>query len=79
LKKTFEKCRRYGISLKPKKSHFAMEEGKILGHIVSLEGIKIDPERVKAIQQIDIPRNKKSIQSFIGKIIFLRRFIPNFA
>jgi hypothetical protein len=56
-----------------------MEEGNLLGHIVSPEGIKIDPERVKAIQQIDIPRNKKSIQSFIGKIIFLRRFIPNFA
>ena len=56
-----------------------MEEGKILGHIVSLEGIKIDPERVKDIQQIDILRNKKSIQSFIGKINFWRRFIPNFA
>jgi hypothetical protein len=79
LKQTFKKCRRYGISLNPKKSHFSMEEGKLLGHIVSPEGIKIDPERVKAIQQIDIPRNKKSIQSFIGKIIFLRRFIPNFA
>jgi hypothetical protein len=79
LKQTFEKCRRYGISLNPKKSHFAMEEGKILGHIVSKEGIKIDPERVKAIQRIEIPRNKKFIQYFIGKIIFLRRFIPNFA
>ena len=41
LKHTFEKCRRYGISLNPKKSHFAMEEGKLLGHIVSPEGIKI--------------------------------------
>jgi hypothetical protein len=56
-----------------------MEEGKLLGHIVSPEGIKIDPERVKVIQLIDILRNKKSIQSFIGKINFLRRFIPNFA
>jgi hypothetical protein len=79
LKQTFEKCRRYGISLNPKKSHFAMEEGKLLGHIVSPEGIKIDLERVKAIQLIDILRNKKSIHSFIGKINFLRRFIPNFA
>ena len=50
LKQTFEKCRRYDISLNPKKSHFSMEEGKILGHIVSPEGIKIDPERVKSIQ-----------------------------
>jgi hypothetical protein len=79
LKQTFEKCKRYGISLNPKKSHFSMEEGKLLRHIVSIEGIKIDPERVKAIQQIDILRNKKSIESFIGKINFLRRFIPNFA
>ena len=55
-----------------------MEERKLLGHIVSPEGIKIDPQRVKAIQQIDIPRNNKSIQYFIGKINFLRRFIPNF-
>jgi hypothetical protein len=78
LKQTFEKCRRYDISLNPKKSHFSMEEGKLLGHIVSPEGIKIDPERVNAIKKIGIPRNKKSIQSFIGKINFLRRFIPNF-
>jgi hypothetical protein len=78
LKKTFEKCRRYGISLNPKKSHFSTEEGKLLGHIVSPEGIKIDPKRVKAIQQIDIPRNTNSIQSFIGKIDFLRRLILNF-
>jgi hypothetical protein len=56
-----------------------MEEGKLVGHIASPKGIKIDPERVKAIQHIYIPRNKKSIQYFIGEINFLRIFIPNFA
>jgi hypothetical protein len=55
-----------------------MPEGKLLGHIISAGGIKIDPKRVDAIQEIEIPRNKKSIQSFIGKINFLRRFVPNF-
>jgi hypothetical protein len=79
LKQTFEKCRRFGLPLNPKKSHFAMQEGKILGHIVSKDGIKIDPKRVEAIDTINIPRNVKEIQSFLGKIIFLRRFIPNFA
>jgi hypothetical protein len=78
LKQTFEKCRRFGLSLNPKKSHFAMREGKLLGHIVSRDGIKIDPSRVEAIDTINIPRNVKEIQSFLGKIIFLRRFIPNF-
>ena len=56
-----------------------MQEGKLIGHIVSADGIKIDPERVKAIMKITIPRNKKEIQSFIGKINFLIWFIPNFA
>jgi hypothetical protein len=40
LKQTFEKCRRYIISLNPKKSHFSMEEGKLLGHIVSPKVLK---------------------------------------
>jgi len=78
LKQTFKKCRRYDISLNPKKSLFSMHEGKLLGYIVSTGGIKIDPKRVNAIERIDIPRNKKVIQSFIGEINFLRRFIPNF-
>jgi hypothetical protein len=79
LKHTFEKCEKFSLSLDPKKSHFAMREGKLLGHIVSREGIKIDPKRVEAIDTINIPRNIKEIQSFLGKIIFLRRFIPIFA
>ena len=79
LKQTFEKCRKFDLSLNPKKSHFVMQEGNILGHIVSKEGIKVDPKRVKDIDTINIPRNIKEIQSFLGKINFLKRFIPNFA
>jgi hypothetical protein len=78
LRQVFLKCRRYGLSLNPKKSHFSLEQGKLLGHIVCVDGVKIDPARVIAIQNISIPRTKKEIQSFLGKINFLRRFIPNF-
>ena len=65
----------FGVSLNPKKSHFALEEGKLLGHIISKDGIKIDLARVEAIGQIALPGNKKEVQSFIGKVNFLRRFI----
>jgi hypothetical protein len=61
LKQTFKKCRKFSLSLNPKKSHFAMQEGKLLGHIVSREGIKIDPKRVEGIDTINIPRNRKEI------------------
>ena len=55
-----------------------MQEGKLIGHLVSTDGIRIDPERVKAILKISLPRSKKDVQSFIGKINFLRWFIPKF-
>ena len=79
LEKVFQKCRRFGLSLNPKKSLFAMQEGKLLGHIVSAEGVRIDPDRVEAIQALPLPRSKKEVQAFLGRINFLRRFISNFA
>ena len=68
---------KFGIYLK--KSHFALEESKHLGHIISKDGINIDPSRLEAIEQIAIPRSKKKVQSFIGKVNFLRRSILNCA
>jgi hypothetical protein len=78
LKKVFLKCRRFGLSLNPKKSLFAMKEGNLLGHIVSAEGVRIDPSRVEALQTLSLPRSKKEVQAFLGKINFLRRFVSNF-
>jgi hypothetical protein len=71
LRRVFEKCRRFGISLNPKKILFGLEEGKLLGHIISKDGIKIDPSRIEAIQKLEHPRNIKELQSFIGRINFL--------
>jgi len=61
LRVIFHKCRKFRISLNPKKSLFSIEEGKLLGHIISKDGIKIDPSWVEAIQQIDFPRSEKEI------------------
>lgn len=41
--------------------NFALEEGKLLGRIISKDDIKIDPQKVDAIQKIAIPRTKKEI------------------
>ena len=58
---------------------FVVIEGKLLVHVVSKKGISIDPERIKAIEQIPLPHNKKGMQSFMGTINFVRRFVPDFA
>ena len=39
LRKIFDRCRKFGISLNPKKSTFGIDEGKLLRHIVSKDGI----------------------------------------
>jgi hypothetical protein len=77
LTQIFERCRKYGISLNPKKTIFGVDEGKILGHIISKYGINIDPES-QGNFSTPSPHNKKSMQSFFGKINFVRKFTPEF-
>ena len=68
----------FGISLNPTKSFFGVTEGKLLGHIICKDGMKIDPKRITEVTK-PLPHNKKGLQSFFGTINFLRRFISNLA
>lgn len=78
LKKVFNRCRRYGISLNPKKIVFVVDEGKLLGFIISKHGMKIKLERTEAITKIPPPHKNNSIHLFLGRINFVKRFILNF-
>jgi hypothetical protein len=66
LRVVLQRCRKYGISLNPKKSIFAVEQGKLLGFIVPSEGMIIDPERTQFISKLPPPTSKRSMQSFLG-------------
>ena len=79
LEKIFLKALEYGVSLNPRKCTFGVTEGKLLGHIVSKEGFKIDLERVATIDKVQKPKNVKGIQYCFGQVNFLRRFVTNFA
>ena len=65
--------------MKPKKSIFSIKEGTLVRFVISLDGISINPGRIEAIKVITPPHNKKAMQSFLGKINFVRRFISDFA
>ena len=65
--------------MNPNKTIFDVLEGKLLGHIISKTGISIYLERIETISQILLPQNKKGMQSFMGTINFVRRFVHNFA
>jgi hypothetical protein len=68
----------FGIYLNLAKSVFGVTKGKILGHIISKDGVKIDSKRIEAIQKVPLPISKKALQSFLGQTNFVHRFIPNY-
>jgi hypothetical protein len=61
LRSVLERCRKYGISLNPKKLVFVVDQGKLLGFIVSKNGMMIDPERTQAIANMLPHTSKKSM------------------
>ena len=61
FEKFFIKALEYGVSLNPKKCDFFVIESKLLGHIVSKDGVRIDPKRVMTIEKIPKPKNVKGI------------------
>ena len=79
LRVVLERCCKYRISLNPKKLVFAVEQGKLLGLIVSKYGMIIDLERTQDIAKLSPPSSKNAMQSFLGKINFVRRFVPSFS
>jgi hypothetical protein len=66
LRTVLLRCCKFDISLNPKKYIFAVEQGKLLGFIVSTDGMIIDPERTQVVAKLPPPTSKKSMQSFLG-------------
>ena len=72
------RCKHYKIRLNPQKCVFCVKLGRLLGFIVSKDGIRVDPSKVEAIINLPPPSTLHQLQSLQGKEFFLRRFIPNY-
>ena len=79
LRAIFLRCRFYRVRLNPHKCIFCVESGRLLGFIVSRDGIRIDPFKVEAILALPPPTTVTQLQSLQGKANFLRRFVCNYA
>lgn len=79
LEGVFEKLEKHNLKLKPSKCEFFMSEVKYLGHIVSEEGVKTDPDKIEALKSWPVPKNIKELRSFLGFTGYYRRFIKDYA
>jgi hypothetical protein len=75
LRKLFERLRKYQLKLNPVKCTFGVKSGKLLGFVVSDKGIEVDPDKVKAIQDMPAPKTEKEVRSFLGRLNYIARFI----
>jgi transposase InsO family protein len=74
-----EKFREAGLTINVEKSIFAKRELMFLGHILSEDGIKRNPEKVEAILEWPRPTDKQGVQKFTATCQWYSSFIKNFA
>jgi hypothetical protein len=79
LREVFDRLRRAGLTIKPEKVKFTTQDISFLGHNVSPAGVRIDPERTKAIRVFPPVKDAKGISRFVGMVNFYHKFIPNLA
>ncbi|XP_034218890.1 uncharacterized protein LOC117630254 [Prunus dulcis] len=65
----------YRMRLNPKKCAFGVSSGKFLGFMISQRGIEANPEKIKAIIDMERPKTTKDVQSLTGRVAALTRFI----
>ena len=78
IREVFEKLRQFNLKTEPDKCEFLKTEISYLGHVTS-EGVRPDPEKIKAITNFPTPKNTTYIKSFLGLAGYYRKFIPQFS
>jgi len=75
LKKLVKRLRKYQLMLNPAKCSFGVKSGKLLKLMVSSQGIEIDPDKVKAIQDMPTPKTEREVRGFLDRLNYITQFI----
>ncbi|KAI3824039.1 hypothetical protein L1987_05486 [Smallanthus sonchifolius] len=78
LEKVLKRCVEKNLVLSWEKSHFMVQEGIVLGHVISEKRMEVDKAKIRVISSLPPPKNVKGVRSFLGHAGFYRRFIKGF-
>ena len=79
LEAVLNRCIEKDLVLNWKKCHFMVQQGIVLGHIISKQDIEVDKAKVELIVKLPSPTNVKGVRQFLGHVGFYRRFIKDFS
>jgi hypothetical protein len=79
LQQVFDILQKHHFLIKKSKCSFAFNTVEYLGHVISVDGVAIDPSKIEAVQQWPSPTNVKQLRGFLGLTGYYRKFIKHYA
>ena len=79
MRLVLERFRAHNLKINPDKCDLFRMKVQFLGHIVSKNGLGVDPSKIEAVQNIPVPRSQTDVKSFLGLDSYYRSLVPKFA
>lgn len=79
LEAVLRTLQQHKLYVKLTKCRFGLREVDFLGHVISADGIKVDPAKTSAVQEWPTPQNPQHVRQFLGLAGYYRKFVQNFA
>ncbi|GFV15318.1 retrovirus-related Pol polyprotein from transposon 17.6 [Trichonephila clavipes] len=79
IRRVLQKLKEANLKLSPSKCYLFQREVTYLGHIISAEGVRTDPEKISAVKDWNCPTDVHQLRSFLGLCTYYRKFVKNFS
>ena len=77
LKAFLERARERNLRLNADKLKLKMTQVPYIGHLLTREGLRVNPKKVKSIEEMPAPKDAKAVQRLLGSVNYLAKFVPH--